>query len=358
MWNLIRQDDSAGWAQALGVQRDGSLIQGGLVQATLPFWSRGYTAWPSPQTATCTGCRRRTARQAAARGSGTPWRRAVRRTDTGPGLSCRTGEHVKTVKMSRQEWKCKKLCRGLQQKAEFIMWASNAADGGGWWGGVNYPSRGTFHHRDLENVAELLWRWERQPPNSQCSIVSHFEACNSALPWNHNKLPNSIPEPNAVNATHSRLRKTEGVRGRKKVVHINYEHTQTYAGVPIITALTELFCSVYTSANIRWRPWKGRTSQTHCACEWSWLLSQSCVCVCARVRKNVCLLLCCTAATCLRKTMAALQVWFSDIPHYSHNKVSGKMHYAAAPCARQPVDMWGWWVSARLRMAHRPLKPQ
>lgn len=97
-WSL--QDDSAGWAQVLCVKWDGSFIWGGIMQTAVPFWSQGYTAWPSPQTATCTACRRHTARRAAARGSGTPWRRAAHRTDTGPGPSCRTEEHT------LRQWKC------------------------------------------------------------------------------------------------------------------------------------------------------------------------------------------------------------------------------------------------------------
>lgn len=88
-------------------------------------------------------------------------------------------------------------------------------------------------------------------PPDWCSIVSHFGTRNSALPWNHNKLPNSIAERNAFNATHSPLWMTERERGRNKVARINYELTQTHAGVPTATHFTEVFYSVHTSANIR-----------------------------------------------------------------------------------------------------------
>lgn len=57
----------------LSASRSVCFARGSALTSLLPSWNRGCRVWPSPRTAICTACPRRTAPQAAARGSDTPW---------------------------------------------------------------------------------------------------------------------------------------------------------------------------------------------------------------------------------------------------------------------------------------------
>lgn len=62
---------------------------------TSPSWSRGCRVSPSPQIAIYTACLRRTARQAASLGTGTPWLPWVHLIGTEPGQNWGRGEENK-----------------------------------------------------------------------------------------------------------------------------------------------------------------------------------------------------------------------------------------------------------------------
>lgn len=76
-------------------------------------------------------------------------------------------------------------------------------------------------------------------------------------------------------------------KGEKKVVCINYELAQTHVGVLMLTALTELFYSVYTSANIWWKTLKTQ-NESNSFCMWVVLIAFPELCVCVRACVKMC----------------------------------------------------------------------